>query len=470
MLIIGCSQVQPTMTATATPKQTNTPLPVATLTSIPTSTPLPTFTPPVAFESLPTATATFALKPMPISTTTDIFPLDNLRMAYMVNGNLYVQNGSSSPKQLSNSGEDISPIFSDDGEKIVFYRGKIHDNNSIFSVNADGSKMQEIITTAWLDTLGAGTKAGHLAFVPNTHQMIFNTYLCPDNDDLSLGCTVGLFLADIYTGKLKEIVKPTLSGRLPLDGDSRWEGNFSISPDGKSLSVVHAGQIDILSIDGKVTHRNIMEYPPGMPVELYPRVYWFADSSGLIAALPAEKEYKFWMNSGDPTYTIWRYAFDNNVATQIPLDPPLSWAHMESNDIISISPNREWVIYFTEDYKVYQGNLLNGNTNLLLPYRYFLPMLWSSDNTHFATLENPEGNILGSVNAPPGYPPGLFLGWIDAKRFIYFPLSAYMKKDDIPVLVGEYDGETLSSYETKVFVPNVAPYSYSFAFTVLESK
>lgn len=465
MLIVGCSQVQPTMTAISTPKQINTPLPITTLTSI------PTFTPPVAFESLPTATATFAPKPIPVSMSTETFPLDNLRMAYIVDGNLYVQDGSLSPKKLSEGGEDWYPLFSDDGEKIIFYRGeKIDNNNSIFSVNIDGSQMQEIITTAWLDTLGAGTKAGHLAFVPNMHQIIFNTYLCPHNEDLSSGCTVGLFLTDTDTGKLKEIVKPTLGGRLPLDGDSRWEGNFSISTDGKYLSVAHAGQIDILSIDGKAIHRNIMEYLPGMPVELYPRVYWFADSSGLIAALPAEKEYKFWMNSGDPAYTIWRFTFDGNVATQIPLDPPLSWAHMESNDIISISPNREWVIYFTEDYKLYKGNLLNGNTNLLLPYRYFLPMLWSSDNTHFANLENPEGNILGSVNAPLGYPPGLFLGWIDAKRFIYFPPSAYMNKDDIPVLVGEYDGETLSSYETKVFVPNVAPYSYSFAFTVLESK
>jgi hypothetical protein len=66
-------------------------------------------------------------------------------------------------------------LLSDDGEKVVFYRGKmLEHHNSIFSVNADGSQMREITTTAWLDTLGAGTKAGHLAFVPNTHQILFN--------------------------------------------------------------------------------------------------------------------------------------------------------------------------------------------------------------------------------------------------------------------------------------------------------
>jgi Tol biopolymer transport system component len=80
-------------------------------------------------------------------------------MAYIVDGNLYVQDGNNSPKQLSNSGEDIYPMFSDDGENIVFYRGKIQNNNSIFSINADGSRKQEIITKDWLDTLGKGTKA-----------------------------------------------------------------------------------------------------------------------------------------------------------------------------------------------------------------------------------------------------------------------------------------------------------------------
>lgn len=441
---------------------TTTPLPVA-------KTALPTFTPLLLNWTTPTTIPSPA--PLPIATGTEIFLLDNLRMAYIVDGNLYVQNGSNPPKKLSDSVKDWSPMFSDDGEKIVFYRGtNLHDYNSIFSVNADGSRIQEIITTAWLDTLGAGTKAGHLAFVPNTHQIFFNTYLCPENDDMYSGCIVGLFHADTDTGNLKEIVEPTLGGRLLMDGDSRWGGNFSISPDGKLISIAHAGQIDILSIDGKVIHHNIMEYLPGIPVELYPRVYWLSDSSGLIAALPAEKEYKFWVISGDPAYTIWRYTFDSNVATQIPLNPSLSWAHMESNDIISISPNREWIVYFTNEYQLYKGNLLDGNTELLLPYRWFLPTLWSSDNIHFADLANPEGNILGSVNAPPGYPPGHFLGWIDTEQFIYFPPSAYASKDDIPVFVGEINGKMVNSYETKVFVANVAPYSYAFTFTILKGN
>jgi hypothetical protein len=221
-------------------------------------------------------------------------------------------------------------------------------------------------------------------------------------------------------------------------------------------------------MDGKVIHHNIMEYLPGMPIELYPRVYWFSDSSGFIAALPAEKEYYFWVMSGNPAYTIWRYIFDDNVATQIPLEPTPLWMRMEANDVVSVSPNRERIVYFANDCQLYKGNLLDGKSELLLPCdAYYLPMQWSSDNMHFSGNESPRGSILGSFNGVSGYPPGYFVGWIDAKRFIYFPFSAYTSKNDIPILVGEIDEETLSSYETRVFVPNMLPH---VAFAVLESK
>jgi len=468
LVLSACGQVTPLATETATVVQVPAMVTLPPLPTYPPGSPLliPTFDPNIIY---PTTTATFSPKPIPVSTTTEIYPLDNLRMAYIVDGNLYLQNGSNPPKKLSDSGKDWHPIFSDDGEKIIFYRDeKINDNNSIFSVNADGSQMQEMISTAWLDALGAGTEAGHLAFVPNTHQIIFNSYLCPEYDPSSAsGCTVGLFSIDSDTGKIKEVLPPILGGRLPWYGDSPWLGNFSISPDGKLLAIARAGQIDILNMDGKIVHQSIMKYTGNMPSELYPKMYWFSDLSGLIVALPAEVDYRGPGYSGDPAYTIWKYTFDGNIATQISLDPPISWAHMESNDVISISPNRKWIIYFTEGFKLYKGNLLDGNTDLLLPYRWFLPMQWSSDNIHFASDLNLEGSILGSVEAPPSYAPGYFLGWIDAKRFVYFSGSAYQNKADIELFIGEVEGETILSHESNVFVP---PFSYSFVFTVLENK
>jgi hypothetical protein len=450
-------------TITAPPStETMTPLPTFTPNAEMPS-PLPTFTPPVAFESLPTATATFAPKPIPVSTATETFSLDNLRMAYIVDGNLYVQNGSNPPTQLSDNGKDIYPIFSDDGEKIVFYRGRTNENNSIFSINADGSHIQEIITKDWLDTFGVDAKAGHLAFIPNTHQLLFNTYFCPEGpQNIDKKCPVGLFLADTDTGEIKTIMQPETGSHLPWDGNSRWGGNFSISPDGKLVSVAYAGQIDILDMDGKTVHRNIINYVRSVPIEFYPRVYWLSNSNNLIIALPIEAQY--YMNAS-PQYIIWRYALDKKTATQISLDPLPTWAHMESNDVLSVSPNREWALYFADGYKLYKGNLLDGSAELLMPYGYFLPTRWSSDNMRLE-------DFLGSIDAPPTIPPGSFLGWIDAKRFIYFLDSACKNNDDIQIFVGEINGETVLSYESNVFIPNpkLAPCIESFVFTIWEDK
>lgn len=455
LFLSSCGQVSPPATETPTAAQvpaTET-LSLSTFTLPAAPTALPTFTPLPFNWTTPTTIPSPA--PMPIATRTEIYPLDNLRMAYIMDGNLYVQNGSNQPKKLSDSGEDWYPIFSDDGEKIVFYRGETFDyNSSIYSVNTDGSRLREIITTAWLDTLGVGTKAGHLAFVPNTHKILFNTYLCPKYDpSSSSGCAVGLFLADSDTGKIKEILKPALGGYLHFDGDPQWLSNYSISPDGNLLSVAHDGQIDILDLDGKNLHRNIMKYVSGKPYELYPKMYWFPDSGGLIIALPAKPEYF--------SYTIWKYAFNDNVATQILLDPPPVWTHIESNDVISVSPNREWVIYFADDCKLYKGNLLDGSTELLIPCWYFLPMQWSSDNRHFGSASNPQA-IIGSVDMPLGLLPGYFMGWIDAKQFIYFPSFT----ENTQILVGEINQSILLSYKSNI---TVLPKAY-VTFTVINGK
>jgi hypothetical protein len=383
-------------------------------------------------------------------------------MAYIVDGNLYVQNGSNPPQQLTDSGEDFYPMLSDDGEKIVFYRGRNNENNSIFSINADGSHIQEIITKGWLDTFGVGAKAGPLAFIPNTHQFLFNTYFCPEGpQNIDKKCPVGLFLADTDTGKIKPIMQPKTGSHLLWDGNSRLGGNFSISPDGKLVSVAYAGQIDILNMDGETVHRNIINYVRSVPIEFYPRVYWLSNSKDLIIALPIEAQY--YMGT-PPQYIVWRYALDKKTATQISLDPPPIWAYMYTNDVLSVSPNREWAFYLADGYELYKGNLLNGSTELIKPYWYFLPTQWNSDNMRLES-------FLGSVDAPPSIPPGFFLGWIDAKHFIYIPDSVERRGQvNVQFLVGEIDGGTVLSYESNVFIPNIAPYSESFIFTILENK
>lgn len=109
--------------------------------------------------------------PMPADTTPlQSFTLNGLCMAYIMDGNLYMQESGGQPIQLTNSGQDRRPMFSDDGQKIVFFRGAVNQKNAVYSINADSSQEQVLVTSDSLMALGLGydqeSELGDLAFVP----------------------------------------------------------------------------------------------------------------------------------------------------------------------------------------------------------------------------------------------------------------------------------------------------------------
>ena len=82
-----------------------------------TLTPLPPIPTALPMETpLPTETPSSTLPPFPQIT------VDGLRVAYIIDGNLYVQDSGGQPIQLTSSGKDSQPIFSDDGQKLIFRR------------------------------------------------------------------------------------------------------------------------------------------------------------------------------------------------------------------------------------------------------------------------------------------------------------------------------------------------------------
>ena len=117
-ILTGCRSIQletpPILTSTSTP----------TLTALP---PFSTALPKETIEPTSTPTLTPALsKP---------FSLDRVRMVYVEGGNLYIRDGLNTPIQLTDSGTDQNPVLSDEGKKIVFYRGD--DFDTVFSINAE---------------------------------------------------------------------------------------------------------------------------------------------------------------------------------------------------------------------------------------------------------------------------------------------------------------------------------------------
>jgi Tol biopolymer transport system component len=463
--LVGCGSVQSLPTPTSAPGATASP------------SPLPTYTLPTLVPVTPSAPTTIpSPAPTPISTVTEVFPLDNLRMAYIYEGNLYVQDGNNPPKQLTTSGDVSGPVFSNDGQKIVFIRSWELANNGdnyekkifareIFSINVDGSEGRVLVTYEWLESLLPGTTIGDWFFIPDTYQVVFNTYYCgsPESD----GCITGIFSVNATTGHIKELIPISLSGHLPFGGIKTKSANyFAVSPNGKLLAVAISGHVDIYTIEGQLLYDDVMTYTRSAPVELLPSLYWILDSSGLIMALPVEDEV-FYSNlvPAMPTYHLWTYSLDDDKASQL-FDVPARWLSMDCDSLIHISPDRNWVFYTyiaepPDRAKIYLGNI---NTTEAFQYEqvtdYCPKTSWSPGSKYFIYKGVGNENFLGSFDKPP-VSLGVMevIGWINATHFVYTTLY----KDT--VYVGEINDEGILIYDTRMPASR-----HGFAFFWTENK
>ena len=399
-MLIGCTGQQ-TPTKQSTTNLSATPI-IQTPAALPTFGGFQTPTPPI----LPTESLLATPKAVPKLP----FTLDRLRMVLVKNGNLYIQNGTNPPVQITHSGKDRNPIMSVDGVKIVFYRGENFDN--VYSINSDGSQEQAIIISQSLPILGRGDIKA-LTFIPKTHFLLFNTYLCNPREHLydAPDCKVGIYSVDTDTGKINELISE-------LSGNGIQTHNFEISPDGHLISVAASGHIDIYSLSMQkmdISQSNAILYNLTTPDEFLPLQYWLPDSSGLIAILSEDK----YNEPGTPpqTYSAWRYTIKGNSAIQISLDQPIIRS-LDCN--FSVSPNRNWIFYISEkEPSLYIGNLNNGRTQSYnwkggCPSSYRSSPQWSSDSQYFAS-----GGRIGAVDGTVIPIDGDFLGWIDDSYYFY---------------------------------------------------
>lgn len=348
-------------------------------------------------------------------------------MAYVADGNLYYQNGSNPPLQLTYGGEDRRHLsFSEDGKKVYFVRSV---SDEIYSINVDGSEEQALVTNSLLQAFGAGYDTSTTPYqpvpVPHSPFLIFATCYVSDPQIPSRKFNNDLFIFNTDTHEVNKLL-------------SQGQGGFfQVSPDGTMLAMDRQNAIDILGIDGKLIHRKIATYPHSEPFTLGAKMYWIPDSSELILALPINKLYD---TSLPPTYAIWRYSPSTNTAVQVNLDPPPM-----SNGPARVSPDGNWITYINHYEGFFLGNLQEG---VAQSYQLGLPHEWSPDSVHFVyEASHPSGTGLGlylaSVNAPPVLiGEGDFLGWLDASKYLYYNyidkifLLGEIGKEPMPILVG----------------------------------
>ena len=369
-------------------------------------------------SSLPTATMPLPAPPL-TSTPTPSLPIssapDELRIAYVIDGNLYFQVGSKPAVQLTNSGEDwhIS-FFSEDGEKIFFLRGITSYN--LYSINVDGSQEKVLVTNDILRTLGEEydeeSMICHINLVPNTHILLFQTCFYPElNNHNLLDGNNELLAVDGDTGDIKIILPP---GRVR---------DYHISPDGQLLAIHAKGHVDLFDINGEVIRRNLITYTSSEPIYIPPDVHWMQDSNGLIVVLPLQTFFD--TSGGAPNYTIWRYALDGSPGAQVHLDPM-------PRDLVKVSPDGNWVIFHDERGALYIGDLRNGSSQSYEPRPGFSLYEWSPDSRYF--IYGGVDLYRVSTNASPVFiDKGDFIGWLDANRFLYISGKT--------IVMGSVDGE-----------------------------
>jgi hypothetical protein len=397
-----------TLFSTDTVTQTPTPLPTFTLpphSLLPSSTPSPSITQTATnFPSIYIWMTQYALA-TPIRTPVTPVPF-RLQYVYEREGNLFFQKNETQAVQLTNSGRDRDPILSKDGQKIVFYRGEANDN--VYSINIDGSNEQLIIKSNELPIPEPG-EVKALIFIADSHLLLFNIYLC---NPRPLGphynapdCTVGLYEVNTDSGETRELV----SG---LSGNTMQYRNFSVSPDGKYVSVAASGHIDIYS-GGEIIYQNALVYEITKPDEYLPQQYWLPDSSGLIAFV-ATGGYN---EPGTPPwgYAPYRYILGRK-ATKIVLGAAIGRG--VGGVSFSISPDRNWIYFSDSSWGTYIANLNNGYTQPYEAVVHFYSLHWSPDSKYFASSAS-TFDMIGSVKGAPLPVGGYFIKWIDSTHYYY---------------------------------------------------
>jgi hypothetical protein len=368
--------------------------------------------------SLPvnTAAATSLPNPSAALTSTDLpAQLAGLKVAYILDGNIWLWDASPSADQLTSDGDAVQVKISDDGIVIAYQRGQ-----SLWAVNANGSSPQLLVdivsyATPILPERGAGLTLflDQFEFQPNTHWIYFTTSwggekpIIPSND-------------------LHHVNADSPIPNILLDKDG---GNITFSADGNLLVLASLTSIKVIHADGSrmVT---ALSYPVISMIEDYiPQVVWLSDGTGFYTVIPnnnGEKS-KYLFVSSERSFSAQLAEYEGLAAVISPDGLKVAYA-----DLVDTTFNLHVIEVSTADTIIASYE----RAPLLIPWG------WSPDSK-LVVFSNAHPMLL--LTAGIGIPPSPLteaispysLRWIDAEHFIFF------RKGDL--LIGQINNpETIS--------------------------
>lgn len=338
-----------------------------------------------------------------------------LKIVFTNNGNVWLIEASNPPQQITTGDHVEDVLISPDGEKIVFTRRISFDELAeLWVVNADGSGESILLTIDDMKTLypstleSLGFEIGQMAFLPGTHDLLFNTYEAFET--VGAAITDDLLRLNTDTGDLTPILPPNRGGR------------FAASPDGSRLIIIQPDRIHMINPDGSGLVADLITYPfviTYSEFQYYAQPVWSRDSGAVGFAIPSEDPL-----GGNPSGDIWRIPHDGSTAAKTAtIFGDFYFSQVFSTSTLSPRLNRVAFMRETGNSNIMELYIANsdGSGETLYDTGEINWMGWAPDGIHFIyTLSDPMDLQIGTVDgAPSSLVTGMDLRWINEREFLF---------------------------------------------------
>jgi hypothetical protein len=352
-------------------------------------------------------------------------PIDDLVVVFTRDNNAWLWTEDGGERQLTKDGGVGQVLLSDDKLVIAFRRG-----NGIWAINADGSDERQLVKESELPIPQEGELADYitamtidqLAWIPGSHQLLFNTRMLTDGPGLLL--SDDLWRVDAYTLSLENLFAP---------GEG---GNFAIAPDGNRVAVITPDSISVTTINGEDKQR-IFGYTPVITYSefrYYARPIWSPSSDVLGVVIPPPDR----LGMENHAFGIWRLHANGTPAGLVgtiearstnPLPEPVINPTLEMIAYLSgpeVDPERTDLLFVT------WGDTIGDPTFYTSRVTSF--GAWSPSGGRFSFTRPPSeiafvSTFTGHLDEEPrpvgnGESAAINVHWVDDDRYLYLQASA----------------------------------------------
>lgn len=363
-----------------------------------------------------------------------------LRVAYIVDGDLWAIELGSDPIRITSSGLAIELRISDDGQRIVYLelnRG-VEPADLRFdlrSIQFDGAGDRSLLNQVGFDALYPLEQILHyapsqLTMVPGSHRLLFNTRAILDGPGLAKNND--LIQLDLDTGGM------TL---LLARGDG---GDFTPSPDGSQLAIVRPDSIGFASHDGSQLHPEVLTFPWVITYSeyfFYPQPVWAGNA--VLAAIPAEDPF-----FGPEQGSFWHVPSDGGQPLLLGTPDADLFAPQQAGRPL-VSPDGLRAVFYRQpdpssSYQLWAYDLIDGS-GALYDDDVRAWFGWSPDSSHFLFGRGSGAKLqLGQPGAAPlFFGNGSMVRWVDGNRLLWLAESGGSWRFQLRSLSGDSSDLTL---------------------------